>query len=227
MLDYNILNDINVISVTVRIILALLIGGFLGIERGRKRHPAGFRTYMLVCLGAAMVMMTNQYIVECYGGDPARLGAQVISGIGFLGAGTIIVTRQNQVKGLTTAAGLWTAACLGLAVGIGFYEGAVLVGFVVFLIMTVFQKFDNWVTGNAKYMHVYLSFESMKCFNEFMGFCNLADINVLDIELSKSKIPEESGIFVIVMLENKTRMQHSEIIKEISSLDGLNHIEEL
>ena len=116
-----VLKELNSISVTVRLMLSLVCGGILGVERGRKKRPAGFRTYMLVCMGAALVMITNQYIVEVYGGsDPARMGAQVISGIGFLGAGTIIVTGRNRVKGLTTAAGLWAAACVGLSLGIGF-----------------------------------------------------------------------------------------------------------
>jgi len=223
-----ILSDLNIISITVRIALSLVIGGVLGLERGRKRHPAGFRTYMLVCLGAAMVMMTNQYIIDIYGGsDPARLGAQVISGIGFLGAGTIIVTRRNQVKGLTTAAGLWTAACVGLAIGIGFYEGAIIVGFIVFLIMTAFQKLDNWVIGNSKYMHIYVSFETIQNFDEFMDYCQSIDIQVRDIELTKSKVPKESGIFVVLMLVNRERCDHSKVIKKLSSLEGLKHIEEI
>jgi len=223
-----ILNDLNMVSITVRILLSLTIGGVLGLERGRKRHPAGFRTYMLVCLGSAMVMMTNQYIIEIFGGsDPARLGAQVVSGIGFLGAGTIIVTRRNQVKGLTTAAGLWTAACVGLAVGIGFYEGAIIVGVVVLLIMTAFQKFDSWVVGNSKYMHIYVSFETIQNFDEFMDYCQSMDIQVRDIELTKSKVPKEAGIFVILMLINSTRCDHSKVIKKLSSLEGLKHIEEI
>jgi len=221
------LNDINVVSISVRIILAIIIGGILGIERGRKHHPAGFRTHILVCLGAAMVMMTNQFIVELYGGDPSRLGAQVVSGIGFLGAGTIIITRRNQVKGLTTAAGLWAAACLGLAVGIGFYEGAILVGFVVLLIMTVFQKVDMWFMINAKYMNVYVSFESMGDFDTFLSFCSEINIKVLDVELSKSKIPNESGVFCLVLLENRKRKKRSEIIHAISNLDFVKQIEEL
>ena len=136
--------ELNSASLFLRVALALLIGGSIGLERGSKNQPAGFRTYMLVCLGAALVMMTNQHISERFGlGDPSRLGAQVISGIGFLGAGTIIVTRNNRVRGLTTAAGLWSAACIGLALGIGFYEGAVVVGMAILLIMTVFQKLDH------------------------------------------------------------------------------------
>lgn len=101
------LYELNTITILVRILLAVLIGGLIGMERGMKNHTAGLRTYILVCLGSTMVMMTNQYVTENIGGgDPTRLGAQVISGIGFLGAGTILVTNRNRVKGLTTAVGL-------------------------------------------------------------------------------------------------------------------------
>ncbi|WP_312446942.1 MgtC/SapB family protein, partial [Lacrimispora sp.] len=114
MLNLGDFQELNEITITVRICLALIIGGILGMEREVRKQPAGFRTYMLVCMGSAAVMMTNQYISQTFGGsDPSRLGAQVVSGIGFLGAGTIIVTRNNQVRGLTTAAGLWAAACAG------------------------------------------------------------------------------------------------------------------
>src|SRR5690606_7604274 len=99
-----ILHELNAISTAFRILLAMIMGGILGLEREFKNRPAGFRTYMLVCIGSTMVMITNQYIYqtfETFDVDPARMGAQVISGIGFLGAGTIIVTRRNQIKGLT------------------------------------------------------------------------------------------------------------------------------
>ena len=226
--DHAILMDLNAVSIVLRIILSLLIGGILGIERGRKRHPAGFRTYMLVCLGATLAMMTNQFVMEQFGsGDPTRLGAQVISGIGFLGAGTIIVTRNSQVKGLTTAAGLWTAACLGLAIGIGFYEGAILVGFSVYLIMTVFQKIDNWLIENSKHMSFYLSFESTECMDRFMEFCNKENLQVQDIEMGKNKASQDSGVFVIVMLKSAKRLQRSEIVKKLHMLEGLKHVEEL
>ena len=121
------LYELNMISTFFRLLLALICGGILGIERGKKNRPAGFRTYMLVCVASAMVMITNQYISNMYStGDPSRMGAQVISGIGFLGAGTIIVTGRNRVKGLTTAAGLWASACIGLTIGVGFYSGAII-----------------------------------------------------------------------------------------------------
>ena len=141
------LREMNVASVLLRLTVAMLFGGFIGLERERKRRPAGFRTYMLVCLGAALTMLLSQY--ESYmvthawhetameiglRTDVSRFGAQVINGIGFLGAGTIIVTGKQEVKGLTTAAGLWASACMGLAIGAGFYE-CVLLGFLLILLI--------------------------------------------------------------------------------------------
>ena len=116
------LNDLNILSIFVRLLLAMAFGGTIGFERGIRQRAAGLRTHMLLAVGAASTMLVSQYMYASYGvGDPARLSAQVISGIGFLGAGTIIVTRRNQVKGLTTAAGLWTTSAVGLALGAGMY----------------------------------------------------------------------------------------------------------
>ena len=114
--------EMNTLAVAFRLVLAVLCGGFIGIEREYKRRPAGFRTHILICLGAAMTTLTSQYMfltMHLYT-DVARLGAQVIAGIGFIGAGTIIVTKRQRVKGLTTAAGLWTAAIIGLVCGAGY-----------------------------------------------------------------------------------------------------------
>lgn len=224
-----VLHELNLTSITVRVVLSLILGGIIGMERSRKNRPAGFRTYMLVCLSATLVMMTNQFIYKFYGGsDPARLGAQVISGIGFLGAGTIIVTSRSQVRGLTTAAGLWAAACLGLAIGIGFYEGAIIVGIVIVLIMTFFKNIDNWLTSNNKYITIYASFTSIENFDNFIEFCKSLNIRVNDIELNKNTgFKDDLGIIAILNLVNDKRCSHVEIIQSLSAFEGLNHIEEL
>ena len=131
-------------AVALRILVAILAGGLLGMERGMKNRPAGMRTYMLVCVGSCLIMLTNQYLFQVtQAGDPMRLGAQVVSGIGFLGAGTIVVTRHNRIKGLTTAAGLWSAAGVGLALGVGFYEAALIAGLAIFVVMTLLQRWDD------------------------------------------------------------------------------------
>ena len=153
------LRDLNFASVVLRLVLALLFGGTIGFERGIRQRAAGLRTHMLLCVGSASTMLVSQYMYASYSvGDPARLSAQVISGIGFLGAGTIIVTRRNEIKGLTTAATLWSTACMGLAVGIGFYECA-LVMYVLLIIILLFvnildKKYLKIPTTTALYMEV-------------------------------------------------------------------------
>ena len=116
------LREVTYLAIAVRITVSVILGGIIGLERGLKNRPAGLRTYMLVSVGSCLIMLTNQYVNQVFAtGDPVRMGAQVVSGIGFLGAGTIVVTRRNQIKGLTTAAGLWAAAAVGLAIGVGLY----------------------------------------------------------------------------------------------------------
>ena len=139
--DY--LKELNILSVIVRILLAIICGGVIGIERRRAHQSAGMRTYMLVCMGAAIVMATGQYMYDTFKtGDPSRLGAQVISGIGFLGAGSIITSGKTKVRGLTTAAGLWVSACIGLALGIGFYSAGLIATLVVYLIMARLKRLE-------------------------------------------------------------------------------------
>lgn len=142
-----------ILETCIRLILACLLGGIVGYEREHRNRPAGFRTHILVCVGSALVMITSEYIFKKFSSltdiDPTRLGAQVISGIGFLGAGTIVREKFN-VRGLTTAASLWAVSCIGLAVGIGFYEGAVISTFFVYLTLMLLKKMEERI-GERKY----------------------------------------------------------------------------
>lgn len=138
------------IDIVLRLLVAAVLGGIIGYERETENKPAGFRTNMLVCIGSALVMITSQFIFKQYQGltnlDPARLGAQVISGIGFIGAGTIIRDGLH-VRGLTTAASLWVVACIGVAVGVGFYEGAMIATIFILLILLVLKKLQEKIRG--------------------------------------------------------------------------------
>ena len=149
-------------NTTLRLLLAICIGGGIGWERARSHHPAGVRTHMLVTIGAAVIMLLGSQTVGEFVGtansDPARLGAQVISGIGFLGAGTILVTGRQEVKGLTTAAGLWASACMGLAIGAGFYECVVLCTVLIFLCMRFLPAFENYLVEKARFINIYVEF---------------------------------------------------------------------
>lgn len=222
------LRELNTLSVLVRLVLSLLCGGILGIERGRKRRPAGFRTYMLVCMGATLVMITNQYLMETYGGtDPARMGAQVISGIGFLGAGTIIVTGRNRVKGLTTAAGLWAAACVGLSLGIGFYTGAVVGCFLIFVVMALFQRLDDWVMSSTKAINLYVEFEKMADVGEFIRYTKEQGFRISDLEVTKPNAIGEAGVAVLCTLRLEKKKPHAEILQMLSSSEKIRYVEEI
>ena len=145
------LRDFNIVTVLIRLVLAMIIGGTIGVERNKQGRAAGMRTHILVCLGAALAAMIGVYVSKVMNidNDPLRVGAQVISGIGFLGVGTILIKGRFQITGLTTAAGLWTAAAIGLALGVGFYEGAVITFLCAVLTITVVHRLEY--TINKKY----------------------------------------------------------------------------
>lgn len=146
---------IGYMDISLRIALALLIGGFVGLERERGQHHAGFRTHILVCLGSALITLTSIYGFSQFAGepnvrlDPARLAAQIISGIGFLGAGTILRTG-NTISGLTTAASLWVVAAMGIAIGAGFYYGAILTFVSVLVCLFVLQWVEKRIRPSSK-----------------------------------------------------------------------------
>lgn len=222
------LREVTILSIVLRIALALGIGGILGMERGIRNRPAGLRTYMLVCLGAALVMMTNQYVFQVYGiSDPVRMGAQVVSGIGFLGAGTIIITGKSQVKGITTAAGLWTAACCGLAVGIGFYEGAIAGGITVLLIMTVLQRMDSFIHAHTKTIEVYIEFDASSRFVDFITYTRAMRLDVFDIQMHKSKVAKDEISNVILTARSQNKLSHNEILGLLAAAPGVLFLEQL
>jgi len=222
------LREITVLSVALRIATAIIVGGLIGLERGLKNRPAGLRTYMVVCLGACLIMLTNQYIYQATAvGDPVRMGAQVISGIGFLGAGTIIVTRRNQIKGLTTAAGLWAAAGVGLAVGIGFYEAALAGAFAIFFVMTMLQKMDNKMHRSTKVIEIYVELKREYPLGDFLQDIRNMDIEVRDT-MREQDIDSNDGIRAyFTTLKLQKRQNHLEIIDQIRVLPGIICIEEL
>ena len=221
------LREVTYLAVVLRIVVAVIFGGIIGLERGLKNRPAGMRTYMLVCVGACLIMLTNQYLFQVtQAGDPMRLGAQVVSGIGFLGAGTIIVTKHNQIKGLTTAAGLWAAAGVGLALGVGFYEAAVVAGFAVFAVLTLLQRMDNRLHRNARFLEVYIEFSDKTNIGQLMRSIREMDFEISSMELENA-IPEDGGRALITTLKAKKRDDHAKFLDKIRRLDGVVYLEEL
>ncbi len=192
------LAELNIWSVLVRILLAALFGGCIGGERGRHGRAAGLRTHILVCLGATMTTMIGMYsaCVLGYNGDPLRVGAQVVSGIGFLGAGTIMVRSRAQVTGLTTAAGLWATACIGLALGVGFYAAA-FVGFAVVMItITLLMRIERVARSKedgAYYVELMDVHQMKEVYEEI-----LPQITELDVVPARSGIANHVGMEFVV-----------------------------
>ena len=221
------LREVTYLAVAVRIFAAVLIGGILGMERGMKNRPAGLRTYMLVCVGACVIMLTNQFIFQSAGtGDPVRMGAQVVSGIGFLGAGTIIVTRRNQIKGLTTAAGLWSAAGVGLALGVGFYEAAIAGTLAVFVVMTLLQKFDNKLHRRSKQLEAYIELSSISL-GDFLRTMREENVEVSDVQREYGEEESDGVRAYIATLKGKKRLSHTELMEKILAIPGVEFVEEL
>lgn len=223
------LRECNVASIIVRLVLAILAGATVGIDRGRKHRPAGVKTHVLVCMGSALVMITNQYMVEFMGStaDVGRMGAQVISGIGFLGAGTIIVTGRNQVTGLTTAAGLWYSACMGLAIGIGFYEGAVFACIFVVVVLKVLTRVEHLLYRKSKVMDLYIEVSDTARISDVIMCIKNCDCRVNNLDVGKIKIKGLPGASIVTSLYLEKPEESENIIAQIGQLKGIRFIEEI
>lgn len=157
------IRELNLVSITLRLVLAMFLGGTIGLERGKQGRAAGMRTHIFVCLGATLTTMIGFYAtntISGYDGDPLRVAAQVISGIGFLGVGTILLKGRFQITGLTTAAGLWCAAAIGIALGAGFYEGAIITFICSVLTVTTFWRVEYLLNKKYRRFGIYVEIDS-------------------------------------------------------------------
>lgn len=223
------LRDVTLASVALRMVLAVLCGGVIGLEREYKRRPAGFRTHILICLGAAMTTLTSQYmyLYMHYFTDMARFGAQVVAGIGFIGAGAIIVTRRQRVKGLTTAAGLWASAIIGLCVGGGFYEGAISATVLILIAEIFFSKLEYRILKNAPEVHIYMEYTNRTCLEAVLKLLRDRNIKVSNMEITRSKETERHNACAIFALQLNKRNPVEHILEKITATEGVVSVEEL
>lgn len=226
------LNELNTITIIFRMLLAVLIGGIIGTERDMKNRAAGMRTHMLVCMGATIVMMTNEYIYMLYNQpniDMTRMAAQVVSGIGFIGAGTILVTRDNRIKGLTTAAGLWAAAALGLAIGIGFYEIAIIGSILIIAVVTLMKPFKDFVLDRTSHSDLTLMIHSKDGFSSFLHYTVQSEIKIINIQVENETQSDNKNteLIFIVNMELGEQLTKEEIINGLESSDGIAHVVEV
>ena len=216
-----ILSGLNIWSILIRIVLAFIISGAIGLERAARKQAAGLRTYILVGISSSMIMITSQFLIESYGtGDPARFGAGVFSGIGFLGAGTIMFTSKSQVKGLTTAAGLWAVACIGLCIGCGFYTIGLIVFAIFLLALNFLPKIENLFTAKRGYFEIHIEFEQRANLKTFIGLVREKGLKIISIEHNPAYSNSGLSVYTIVLATSKT-------VKTINRKEFLNWAKEL
>lgn len=214
----------------LKLIMSSLCGGLIGLEREMKGRPAGLKTFSLVCMGSTLVMITNDYIfifLSLGNGDAARMAAQVISGIGFLGAGSIMVTGHNQVKGLTTAAALWVTAALGIAIGSGFYFGGIAAMFVIYVTSMVYRWLDRKIMERSRIMRIYVEGESEEFMLLLVDYFNRHGIKVLSLSRKAENKWYMEDTSAMIELDFGKNTLHQVVLEEIRQIEGLRYVEEI
>ena len=219
------LREFTFASIVIRLLLAALCGALIGMERGYHHHAAGFRTYAIVCIGAASAMLLSEYLQVTGGsGDPARLGAQVIGGIGFLGAGTILVTghrRGQRIKGLTTAAGLWAAACMGLCIGAGFLEASLIMLLLLFLLIACLCHLDETRIKTADAMHLYIEYDSaVLTFSNLLLVIRSAGWHMLTVEFLAND-PSRPYMVLLDLKRTGPGIPKDALLQQLNTTEGI------
>ena len=227
---FDFIRDMTFSAIAVRVVIAVICGGLIGLEREYKRRPAGFRTHILICLGAAMTTLTGQFLslVMHYNTDMSRLGAQVVAGIGFIGAGCIIVTKRRRVKGLTTAAGLWTTAIVGLACGAGFIELAVIATILVLLAEIIFFRLEYRVLRNlAKDITLYIEYAHGSLLDEVILCLRKSGARIVDMEMTRSQGEENHDCAIFSIQMTRGRVTFDEMMLNLSKIENVISAQEL
>ncbi len=214
------------ISIFLRLTLAMGMGAVIGYERAIKKSTAGLRTFSIVCTASAFTMIINEYLIEQYGtGDAARLAAQVISGIGFLGMGSIILTSRNQVRGLTTAATLWATAILGVAIGAGMLFPSLIAFLIMLFTTTILYYISQRLEHYNRYITIYLEIDRSAGLRQIIDALTEQGFEVM--QLQKHKSSPEGDLTLQLDLNLKGKYLHSDIIYHLGQMESIHYIEEV
>ena len=215
------MRDINIVTVLVRLVLAMIFGGIIGLERGKQGRAAGMRTHILVCLGATLTALIGFFAAEVLGmsNDPLRVAAQVISGIGFLGVGTILIKGRFQIVGLTTAAGLWCATAIGIALGAGFYEGAIIGFLCAVLTITVVHRLEYTINKKYSRFGIYVEINEDRSVRKVIDYIT-EHFKVSDIQVTAPRSGTQGNVGIEANVHNNDFSTTPEdVAKDLESLD--------
>lgn len=213
---------LNFTAVLIKLLLSFGLGALIGLERSYRNKPAGFRTHILVVLGACIASLTGLYLYIGMGlpTDVSRIAAGVVTGLGFIGAGTIVVTRKHKVKGLTTAAGLWTSGLIGLSVGAGFYEGGILCAFMILLVETYFNRIRSRIRIAPEFT-VALSYYSRTDLDKVMRYCKDNNASITNLKISGSRDSGAAMYSALLTLKSGDDTEAEDFVKEIDAMSGI------
>ena len=218
------------LAILTRLLTAVVCGGVIGIEREFKRRPAGFRTHILICLGAAVTTLTSQYLYLTMHlfTDIARLGAQVVAGIGFIGAGTIIVTKRKRIKGLTTAAGLWTGAIIGLVCGAGFIECALFATLMVLVAELYLSRLEYRIARDNQDVNLYVEYDEASAIESIISTVKQCSANVTDLEITRAEGPGDSRYYCALLALQISRKKTAEdLLDKLREIRYVKIVDEL
>lgn len=223
------LREMSFATVALRMVLAMVCGGCIGLEREYKRRSAGFRTHILICLGATMTTMISQflYLYMGYYTDMARLGAQVVAGIGFIGVGAIVTTPQKRVKGLTTAAGLWSAAIIGLCLGAGFYEGGLLATVLILIAELILSPLEHRYLNNTPEVNLYMEYSNKTSLDNVLFVYRQMGIKVVNLEITRATETERHNACAIFLIRLNKRFTADKVLEAVRKVDGVFSIYEI
>ncbi|MDE7153610.1 MAG: MgtC/SapB family protein [Muribaculaceae bacterium] len=197
--------EISATSSVFKLILSMLLGGIVGFERKSKGQNAGIRTFALISMGATMAMILSVYVLQEYrGGDPGRMAAQVLSGIGFLGAGAII-QMKGSVRGLTTAAGIWIVATIGLAVGIGLYFISFVATGLIILVLVQFENFEHKVNVGGQTRIIRIKVKTiLRNFDDYKAMLSKNQIHLINIYVDYDYVEDTTYLNLAVLAKEQT-----------------------
>ncbi|MBQ7658736.1 MAG: MgtC/SapB family protein [Butyrivibrio sp.] len=226
-IDY--LQSTDSIAVAIRLVIATVFGGLVGWERIIKHHSAGIKTHALVSLGSASATALNIYLAMIPGlnADASRIPAGVVSGIGFIGAGTIIVTGRKQIKGLSTAATVWVTSCMGMAIGAGYLEIGCVCLIMVEFSNILLKQLSNKVEGYSKFMNIYIEVNKNRGVNKLRNLLSDNGFSIISMTKSKEKTLQSSDTGLILDLDLGRNKSHDEVLNVLSNEEFVNYVEEV
>jgi putative Mg2+ transporter-C (MgtC) family protein len=219
-------NDLSIWAIILRLLLAFIVGAVLGAERATKSHAAGLRTYILVSLGSCVGMLVNLILFQR--ADTSRIGAGVVSGIGFIGAGTIITTSRNQIRGLTTAAALWTCGCTGLAYGAGFYSVGIIATILTIIVVMFMPKIEGKLQRNARIFDLHVELLTRPDLKKLLDFLRQNNVKVKSIAYDPAYANTGLSVYSLAIYsqgEKHSYLRVNQVVEMVNKLDYVNYCE--